>query len=387
MSILLSIFGFGLAIYFAYSAGFVAFFSLVGLLPIRRAAGLNDSETQRRFLVLIPAYKEDLVIENTVHAALQQKYPADLFEICVIADQLQETTLQRLRRLPIWVLPVQFEKSTKVKSINAALVTLPTYYDAVVVLDADNVMAPDFLYYMNVSFARGWQAVQGQRVAKNADTPTAVLDGLSEAVNNHIYCKGHHALGLSSRLSGSGMAFDYEQFKELMAQNEAVGGFDKELEVRYTEKGTYIAYCPQAVVWDEKVRNKQHFHNQRRRWIAAQYANLFRFFPIGLQQLVQGNFDCFHRVLQMALPPRLLMPVMLAAGSAIAWLVDGYPVFWLSLLGLNLGGMFLAIPRSFWQSGAWYSLFQLPGIIWQTLLATVRIRHANRNFIHTSHHN
>ncbi len=55
MSILLSIFGFGLAIYFAYSAGFVAFFSLAGLLPIRSATGLNDSETPRRFLVLIPA--------------------------------------------------------------------------------------------------------------------------------------------------------------------------------------------------------------------------------------------------------------------------------------------------------------------------------------------
>lgn len=387
MNVLMSIIGLALAIYFAYSAGFIALFSLAGLMPVRRPIRLSADTPLRRFLVLIPSYKEDAVIENTAKTALEQNYPSDMYEVCVIADQLQDSTLERLRHLPIQVLPVSFEKSTKVKSLNFALVTLPAHFDAVVVLDADNLMAPDFLQYMNASLARSWKAVQGQRVAKNADTPTAVLDGLSEDVNNHIYCRGHNALGLSSRMSGSGMAFEYDMFKQFMAESEAVGGFDKELEVRYTEQGAFIGYCPEAIVWDEKVRNNQSFHNQRRRWIAAQYANLFRFFPVGLRQLSKGNIDCFHRVLQMALPPRLLMPLMLAMLSVLAWLIDTNPVFWFTLLGMNVGGMFFAIPLNFWKSGAWRSLYKLPGIIWQTLRATGRIRNANRNFIHTSHQN
>ncbi len=387
MNVVLTLIGLVAALYFAYSAGFVALFSVAGSLAKRRVLTWKEQDVKRRFLVLIPAYKEDLVIEQTAQAALLQNYPSAHYDVCVIADQLQATTLERLNQLAIRVLPVSFEKSTKVQAINVALVTLPSNYDAVVVLDADNIMAPDFLNFMNASLAQGWKAVQGQRIGKNADTPTAILDGLSEDVNNHIYCLGHNALGLSSRMSGSGMAFEYQLFKAIMAQNTAVGGFDKELEIRYTAAGEYIYYCPEAVVWDEKVRGQQNFHNQRRRWIAAQYANLRRFFPTGLNALSHGNLDCFHRVLQLALPPRLLLPVFLFLISVIAFVLGAYPGFWLTLFGLNVGGMLLAIPLGFWKSKKYLSLLKLPSIIWQTLKATLRIRHANRTFIHTTHHN
>ena len=82
-------------------------------------------------------------------------------------------------------------------------------------------------------------------MAKNLDTPLARLDALSEAVNNHVFRRGHAALGLSAALIGSGMAFDYALFAELMAQAEAVGGFDKELELTLTRRGIRIAYAPE----------------------------------------------------------------------------------------------------------------------------------------------
>jgi hypothetical protein len=61
--------------------------------------------------------------------------------IVVIADSLQSATLSVLRELPIRVIDVSFESSTKVKSLNAALQALPDDYDYAVILDADNVMA------------------------------------------------------------------------------------------------------------------------------------------------------------------------------------------------------------------------------------------------------
>ena len=40
-----------------------------------------------RILVLIPAYKEDFVIESTVRSFLRQSYPTAQFDVVVIADE------------------------------------------------------------------------------------------------------------------------------------------------------------------------------------------------------------------------------------------------------------------------------------------------------------
>jgi len=99
----------------------------------------------------------------------------------------------------------------------------------VVILDADNLMAKDFLKRMNLGFANGFKVIQGHRIAKNSDTSFALLDGISEEINNHIFRQGHRAAGLSSALIGSAMGFEYVLFKRFMIDIDAIGGFDKEL--------------------------------------------------------------------------------------------------------------------------------------------------------------
>jgi cellulose synthase/poly-beta-1,6-N-acetylglucosamine synthase-like glycosyltransferase len=52
------------------------------------------------------------------------------------------------KKLPIKLIEVSFDKSTKSKALNKAMATLDQD-DIAVVLDADNVMAPDFLAKIN----------------------------------------------------------------------------------------------------------------------------------------------------------------------------------------------------------------------------------------------
>ena len=92
-------------------------------------------------------------------------------------------------------------------------------------------MQPRFLERINDRLNDGYRAIQGQRSYKNWDSPMGALDGLSEIVNTHILCKGHAVLGLSARLAGSGMAFEYDLFKDVMEEIDAIGGFDKEMEL------------------------------------------------------------------------------------------------------------------------------------------------------------
>ncbi|MEG1543738.1 MAG: glycosyltransferase family 2 protein, partial [Tannerellaceae bacterium] len=183
-------------------------------------------------VILIPAYKEDRVIQECVNSCINQSYPHTYFDVVVISDQMKAETLQSLFLLPVRVIQVKFENSTKAKALNFAMGQIEDPYDIALVLDADNTIAPDFLTQVNNQFAvPGVQIVQAHRTAKNLNTNLALLDAVSEEINNSIFRQGHVNLGLSAALIGSGMAFSYGLFKEVMGTINAIGGFDRALEL------------------------------------------------------------------------------------------------------------------------------------------------------------
>ena len=58
--------------------------------------------------------------------------------------------------------------------------------------------------------------------------------------------------------------------------------------------------------------------HQRGRWLAAQYRYGKRFAkPAIAALLTKGNLDFFNKTLQMALPPRLILPGVLAMGALV----------------------------------------------------------------------
>ena len=165
---------------FIYFGFFRAFF-----LP-GKSFSENKPEGYKRIAILVAAYKEDSIIVSTAQHHLEQDYPRDAFDIFVIADSFKPETILALQQLPIRVLEVSFEKSTKLKSLDEAFKRIKGEYDICLICDADNILAEDALQRINHYFWLGVKAVQGQRVAKNLDTPFAILDACSEAVNNQF---------------------------------------------------------------------------------------------------------------------------------------------------------------------------------------------------------
>jgi cellulose synthase/poly-beta-1,6-N-acetylglucosamine synthase-like glycosyltransferase len=347
----------------------------------------------RKMAVLIPGYKEDEVIVEVARQAIGQSYPADCFDVVIIADSFQPETLARLREMPIKVIEVSFEKSTKAKALNKAMEQLGDAYDIAVVLDADNVMEDDFLKKVNAAFEQDYQAVQGHRTAKNMNTSLALLDAVSEEINNHIFRKGHRAVGLSSAIIGSGMAFRYGYFKKMMATVTAVGGFDKEIELKMLKAGDKIEYLDDAYVYDEKVQKAEVFSNQRRRWLSAQL-HYFRqdFLSATKDLLVKGNVDYFDKALQFIQPPRiLLLGAVLMFGVCFLLCNSFYDVLpWLSIawtiiIAACLLSFILSVPRSFYNTRTLKAMASLPKGMLLMLGSLLRIRGANKKFIHTQH--
>jgi len=339
---------------------------------------------------LIPAYKEDQVIVGVAEQAIQQNYPSDLFDVVVIADSLKPITLQRLSILPIKVVEVSFEKSTKVKALNRAMAAIGDDYDCALILDADNVMERDFIRKMNSLFDQGYLAVQARRDPKNENTSMALLDGLSETINNFIYRQGNVALGWSASLNGSGMMFDYQICKNLLSKMDSIGGFDRELELRLVERGIKVFFARDIIVYDEKVSNQQVFEHQRKRWISSHFFYLRKYFVDGWKKFFRGNIAYFNSaVLRNIQLPRLLNLGLLSATIILSMLLSSYTYIstwtWIALLGLNIVAMVFAIPRRFYNVRLLKSIVLLPRLFGKMFLLLFKLKGANKTFIHTPH--
>ena len=378
--------------YFAMSASYILLFSIAGNFYKKR--GTSIKKDQHKIAILIPAYKEDAVIVEVAKSALKQIYSPKNFNVIVIADSLKAKTIQDLKALPIHLLEVSFEKSTKSKALNEAMKSLKESYSYALILDADNIMEADFLQKINDAFNRGYQIVQGHRKAKNLNSSFAVLDAASEEINNHIYRKGHRALGLSSGLIGSGMAFNYSMFKSMMASVNAVGGFDKELEFKFARNNVEIEYLHDAVVFDEKIQKPSDFSKQRRRWLSTQLVYLKKYYKSGFRELfLKGNVNFFDKLLQMVIPPRILLLGGTCIIATIYCLL--YFVFqistqvivflWLLNMIMVITAFVLALPKSFYNTNTLRALFSLPLAFVRMTLLLFKLKGANNKFIHTTH--
>lgn len=370
---------------------YIFIFSIASLFYKQRT--YSDNGNLKRIAVLIPGYKEDAVIIEVAELALQQDYPLNLYDVVIIADSFQKETLNELRALPINLIEVSFEKSTKSKALNKAMADLQDDYDIAVVLDADNVMAPDFLKKINAAFENNFIAVQGHRTAKNINNSWATLDAISEEINNNIFRKGHRVLGLSSAIIGSGMAFRYNYFKSLMSTVTAVGGFDKEIELKMLKEGRKIVYLDNAMVYDEKIQKTEVFGNQRRRWLSAQFHYFRKDFLNAFKDLIiKGNVDYFDKAIQFIQPPRILLlgAVMLfSIGFVLAnYVLDNqilYTIYWIVLVIACVLSFVFSVPKSFYNLKTLSALASLPKGMFMMMLSLLKIKGANKTFIHTQH--
>jgi cellulose synthase/poly-beta-1,6-N-acetylglucosamine synthase-like glycosyltransferase len=352
----------------------------------------------RKIAVLIPGYKEDSVIVDVAEKALTQSYPKELFDVVIIADSFQPLTIEKLKKIPVKVLEVSFDKSTKAKSLNKAFELLPEY-EIALVLDADNVMENDFLFKVNNHFDDKTRIIQGHRAAKNLNTSFAILDAVSEEINNHVFRKGHRVLGLSSALIGSGMAFDYRLLKNYMQRIKAVGGFDKELEINLLSDRHTIHYLDSAVVFDEKIQKSEAFKGQRRRWLSAQFIYFGRYFLKAIRNFfLKGNLDLLDKVLQMALVPRILILGVTAIAAFIMLLASLFssgdeiyrwmwirPVYWYQLFAGIFFSFVMSVPIKFYTIRTLKAMLSLPKGFVLMFLSLLNLRGVNKKFIHTRH--
>lgn len=364
---------------------YLLIFSLASLFKTKPI--VKQTNLTKRIAILIPAYKEDAVIMECVETCLRQNYPKHSYDTVVISDKMEDQTNAELAELPLTLVKVNFESSTKAKALNFAMHEIGDKYDIAIILDADNTISPDFLKQINETFDnKEVQIVQAHRCAKNTNTPLALLDAVSEEINNSIFRKGHANMGLSAALIGSGMAFNYTLFKQTMLTIDAVGGFDRALELTLMRQGVRVFYLPYSDVLDEKVQRSDDFSRQRRRWMSAQLHYLRRSYKQIPKALIEGRWDFCDKVFQQVSIPRLILigfSFIFAAGMTL--ISTTLAVKWWVMFGVLVVAMMLAIPKKLVRTELLMAIIQLPYFFLVMVANLFKLKGANKKFIHTKH--
>ncbi|MEF9987214.1 MAG: glycosyltransferase family 2 protein [Bacteroidales bacterium] len=349
-----------------------------------------QSKRLYNFAILIPAYKEDNIIEKTIRSLLLQDYPRELYNIVVISDQMSEDVNDKLRKLPITLLTPVFNKSSKANALNFAMDYLKNEllhkkikYEIITILDSDNIVESDYLRDISNAFNQDIKAIQAHRIAKNRDTQTAILDAVSEEINNSIFRKGHVNMGVSSALIGSGMAFDFNWFAQNI-KNASTAGEDKELEVMLLKQGIYIDYLNDTLVYDEKVAQSKAFYNQRRRWLAAQFSVLVSSIKELPGAIKNGNVDYCDKLFQWMLLPRAVLLMLLCIMSVVTLIIEwSWAVKWWALLLMLLFALAFSIPDYLVDKQFKKSISHIPLLAIMMFFNLFRLRGVNKKFIHT----
>lgn len=309
---------------------------------------VKRAKVQSRFIVLIPSYKNDKIIHNTVRSILGQTYPQRLFDVVVISDHESDLTNMQLAQLPITLLTPNFDKSSKAKSLQYAIFNLPKFkiYDAVIILDAGNIVKPDFLDEVNDAFtSAGSKAIQTRRLSANRDTAIARLDSVFEEINNSIFRRGHQVLGLSAALNGSGCVFDFQWFKNNVMKIRSTTDVEKSLEGLLMRENIFIDYFEDIHIYDEKTRTLKEFNRQRKKWIHSQLhvlGNNIRFLP---SAIINRHYDHIDKILQWMLVPRtILMGIIVIMSIVLPFIYMSLAIKWWIAGAVILFAFALATP-------------------------------------------
>ena len=334
------------------------------------------SRVENRFIILIPAYKNGAIAEQTVRSILGQTYPQRLFDVTVIADQLDEMSNFRLAQQPITLLTPNFSKSSRAKSLQLAINNLPQFklYDIAVVLNPGNIVEPEFLEQLNDAYeAAGTKAIQCHMLSQNRDTVSARLSAIFEEINNSIFRRGHVTLGLSAAASNSAMAFDFNWFKTNIMTTTTTWD-DKELEARLLRQHIFVDYFDDIMVFSEKTRSAEDFNRQRGRWLMSHLATIVRNIRYLPGAIIQRHYDLIDKILQWMLLPRILMMgIIIVMGIFMPFIYFSLAIKWWALFAIVLFIFALATPNYLVDDKWDHTFFSIPMILLAFLLAKTSI--------------
>lgn len=306
----------------------------------------------RRFAVLVPAHNEAGVIERVLTSLNRLDYPPESVDVCVVADNCDDATASIARALGARVYE-RFDDSQRAKGfalrwLIQQLELEDQTYDAFVVVDADSVLAENFLQSMNARLEGGAQAIQAYYAVLNpSHSSVAGLRFAALAAVHYLRPLGRASFGLSAGLKGNGMCFAASILKQFAWQWFTLAE-DVEFHLALVEQGIAVEFAPETWVKADMPVTLGQAASQNARWERGRLQLIRQHVPrllwLGVRQrsLVQVDAAAEQLIPPLSVPfalsvvagvsAVLLGNLGLAAVAAVC--LGGYVLYLLAALAL-----------------------------------------------------
>lgn len=235
-----------------------------------------------RFAIVVAAHNEERVIGELIRNLNELEYPRELYDVYVVADNCTDATARIAAEQGAFVVErfndVEVGKGYALEYVFDIIFENGIPYDAVVVFDADNLVAKDFLSIMNAHLLRGEKIIQGYLDTKNAnDTWITKSIYISYILTNRFWQLSKYNLGLTCALGGTGMCLSTEVLKKYGWGMTSLTE-DLEFQTKALMNNIKVTWAHDAKVYDEKPLSLMQSWRQRKRWmqghtnVAGRYA-------------------------------------------------------------------------------------------------------------------
>lgn len=358
-------------------------------------------EPRTRFAVITAAHNEETVIGALIASVRAQHYPIDRVTIFVVADHCGDRTAEVARDAGAEVFERrEGERRGKGVAVDWILQRIwergADAYDAAVLVDADNLVAPDFLRQMDAHLRRGDQVVQGYLGTKNPDdswVTRAIF--ASYAYTNRFFQLAKDHLGLGSALGGTGLCIAMPLLRDLGWRCTALTE-DLEFQIRAILAGVRPTWGWQAVVYDEKPLTFMAAFRQRLRWMQGHASVAVRYLgPMFRRAITRRDIVAWDTFVYLSAPIwltfALALAVLFAANQGASLFTYLYPV-WVPpvMLAVTILYPFVALrleghPTAPYLRLTTFAAILLLGVSWPLLGFLGLVRYRARHWVKTVH--
>jgi cellulose synthase/poly-beta-1,6-N-acetylglucosamine synthase-like glycosyltransferase len=314
-----------------------------------------------RFLILVPAHNEERVIGRCLDAIRAEARQRD--QVLVVADRCTDATVAIARRSGALVVERgPADEPGRSAARQAGLDRARELdWDAVVMLDADSVIAPGFFDACERALAPEVEAVQARSESERGRTMATEASLAAFALQGITLQRGRDRLGFSARLRGTGMAI--RRRLALAHRFSAPASEDLVFTLDLLLDGVTCRHVDDARLRSRGESGWRTFGAQKVRYEAGRMAAARGYLPRLIRRgLREREAAPLEAAWFLMTPPFALAALSLLAGLALAALAGAWPAAALFGAGLLLLALVIAIGLIQAQAGprTWLALLLAP---------------------------
>ncbi len=297
------IFNFLIWAFFTFAYLYQAIYMLRAL--IKGTVRLPEAKRQHSYAFVIAAHNEEAVIGNLVESIYAQDYPRELMNVFVVCDACTDDTHAAAeaagatvwdrndlaRRGKSWALDYAFDR---------ILNDYGDAYEAFVVFDADNLVAPDYLSVMNQAFDAGYLVCTGYRNSKNFDSSWISAAYAIWFMREAKFLNNARMMsGTSCAISGSGWLVSERIIRGMHGWDFHTLTEDIQFSTFCCANNVQIGYAP-AEFYDEQPVTLKASWTQRMRWTKGFYEVFFSYGRDLVKGISKGRFASYDMLMTIA---------------------------------------------------------------------------------------